>query len=123
MTVTQDQWHLDRMYTSGYTRCMRNTLKRTEIFAAWLRGIKDVKAKVRIFARMDDAEKGNFSDCRSVGEGVFEMRIDVGPGYRVYYAREGISIYLLLAGGEKHTQDADIKSAKKMWQKIQEAKK
>ncbi len=102
---------------------MKNTLNRTDVFATWLRGIKDIKAKVRIFARMDAAREGNFGDCRSVGEGVFEMRIDVGAGYRVYYAREDILVYLLLAGGDKRTQETDIRSAKKIWQQIQEEKK
>lgn len=114
---------LDQLYTNGYSWAMKNTLNRTEFFAAWLRGIKDIKAKVRIFARMDAAGRDNFGDCRSVGEGVFEMRIDVGVGYRIYYAREGLSVYLLLAGGDKRTQDADIKTAKKMWQKIREEQK
>jgi putative addiction module killer protein len=102
---------------------MTNRLNRTDIFAAWLRGIKDTKAKVRIFSRLDAARKGNFGDWRSVGDGVSEMRVDVGAGYRIYYAREDIFVYLLLAGGDKRTQDADIKSARKIWQAIQEGKK
>ena len=115
---------LDLLYTNGYSPChMKNRLNRTDVFAAWLRGIRDMKAKVRVFARLDAASKGNFGDCRSVGEGVFEMRIDVGAGYRIYYAREDIFVYLLLAGGDKHTQDVDIKSAKKMWQTIREGQK
>jgi len=102
---------------------MKNRLDRTDVFAAWLRGLRDMKAKVRILARLDAAKKGNLGDWRSVGEGVFEMRIDVGAGYRIYYAREDIFVYLLLAGGDKRTQDADIKSAKKMWLEIQEEQK
>ena len=102
---------------------MTNKLNRTEVFASWLRDIRDTRAKARIFARLDAARNGNFGDWRSVGEGVFEMRINAGAGYRVYYAREGIFVYILLAGGDKRTQDADIKSAKKMWRTIQEDKK
>ena len=78
---------------------------------------------MRIFARLDAAKNGNFGDWRSVGEGVFEMRADVGAGYRIYYAREDIFVFLLLAGGDKRTQDADIKSAQKTWKTIQERQK
>jgi putative addiction module killer protein len=102
---------------------MKNTLNRTEIFAIWLRGIKNITAKARIFARLDAAREGNFGDWRSVGDGVFEMRVDTGAGYRMYCAREDIFVYLLLAGGDKRTQDADIRTAKKIWQKIQEERK
>ena len=102
---------------------MMNKLNRTEAFASWLRGVRDTKAKARIFARLDAAKNGNFGDWRSVGKGVFEMRIDSGAGYRVYYAREDIFVYLLLAGGDKRTQDADIKAAQKAWQTIQEEQK
>jgi putative addiction module killer protein len=102
---------------------MTNKLNRTEVFAAWLRGIRDTRAKVRIFARLDAARNGNFGDWRSVGEGVFEMRVDIGAGYRIYYAREDIFVWLLLAGGDKRTQDADVKSAQKTWRTIQEGRK
>ena len=114
---------LDQVYTSGYIRFVKNTLNRTEIFATWLRGLRNITAKVRIFARLDAAREGNFGDWRSVGDGIFEMRVDLGAGYRIYYAREDIFVYLLLAGGDKRTQDADIKAARKMWQKIQEEQK
>jgi len=102
---------------------MKNTLNRTEIFATWLRDMKDITAKVRIFARLDAAKEGNFGDWRPVGDGIFEMRVDVGAGYRIYYAHEELFVYLLIAGGNKRTQDADIKAAKKIWQKIQEGRK
>jgi putative addiction module killer protein len=80
---------------------VKNTLNRTEIFATWLRGIRDIMAKARVFARLDAAREGNFGDWRSVGDGIFEMRVDVGVGYRMYYAREDTFVYLLLAGGDK----------------------
>jgi len=92
---------------------MTNRLNRTEVFAAWLRSIRDTKAKVRIFARLDAARNGNFGDWRSVGGGVFEIRVDLGAGYRIYYAREDIFVYLLLAGGDKRTQDAESRPLKK----------
>ncbi len=93
-----------------------NTLLKTAEFDAWLSGLKDMMAKVRIVARIRNAEAGNFGDSKSVGDGVSEMRIDVGAGYRVYFTRRGEVVYLLLLGGDKSTQDADIKKAKKMAQ-------
>ena len=91
-----------------------NTLLKTDEFDGWLRGLKDAKAKARIAARMRSAEQGNFGDCNPVGDGVSEMRIDTGPGYRVYFARRGQVVYLLLLGGDKATQVSDIAKAKKM---------
>lgn len=96
-----------------------NTINRTEEFSAWLSGLKDLKARARIIVRVRQAEAGNFGDVKPVGEGVSEMRIDFGPGYRVYFAREGRVVYLLLSGGDKSTQRQDIKRAIAMWNAIQ----
>jgi putative addiction module killer protein len=74
----------------------------------------DVTGKARILARIRSAEFGNFSDCKSVGEGVSEMRVHIGPGYRVYFMRRGRTVYLLLTGGDKSTQSKDIARAKAM---------
>ena len=87
------------------------TLLRTAEFQGWLKDLGDLKAKARIAARIVSAELGNFGDCKPVGEGVSEMRVHFGPGYRVYFARRGETVYLLLAGGEKSTQARDIKRA------------
>jgi putative addiction module killer protein len=87
-------------------------------FAAWMRKLRDRKAKARILARLDSAALGNFGDCESVGEAVFEMRIHVGPGYRVYFTRRGSELYLLLAGGDKGTQKRDIKLAAEIAQQL-----
>lgn len=87
-------------------------LKRSSIFSDWLRHLKDVEAKARIIVRLRQAERGNFGDCRSLGEGVWEMRIDVGKGYRVYYVRSGNVVYALLCGGDKKTQRQDIAKAR-----------
>jgi putative addiction module killer protein len=91
-----------------------NTLIRSAEFAAWLDGLRDLKEKARILSRLDLASLGHFGDCKSIGEGVSEMRVNVGPGYRVYYSRREERVYLLLAGGDKSTQDRDIKRARQM---------
>lgn len=91
-----------------------NTFLRTEAFDAWLSALKDKIGRARIAHRIRSAEHGNFGDCEPVGDGVFEMRVHVGPGYRVYYTRRGEVIYLLLLGGDKSTQKRDIKRAIEM---------
>lgn len=97
-----------------------NTLVRTAEFAEWLRQLKDVKGKARILARLDAAEMGNFGDCEPVGDGVSEMRIHTGPGYRVYFARHARVVYVLLLGGDKSTQKRDIKRAIQLARELQE---
>jgi putative addiction module killer protein len=92
-----------------------NTINKTEEFDAWLAGLKDLKARAKILIRIKRAEAGNFGDCEPVGEGVSEMRIDFGPGYRLYLAQEGRVVYLLLHGGDKSTQKSDVKHAKAVW--------
>lgn len=83
----------------------------TEIFDAWFTSLRDRQGKLRIQVRIDRAELGNFGDCAPVGEGVSEMRIHMGPGYRVYFVERGMEIVILLAGGDKSTQAKDIKTA------------
>jgi putative addiction module killer protein len=91
-----------------------NTLLRSTDFDTWLSHLADQKAKARILARLTSAALGNFGDCEPVGEGVSEMRIHVGPGYRVYYTKAGSTVYVLLAGGRKASQAKDIVKAKRM---------
>ena len=91
-----------------------NTFYRTAEFDSWLSNLKDKIGKARILKRIRAAEGGNFGDCEPVGEGVSEMRIHVGPGYRLYYTRTGEVIYLLLFGGGKSSQSRDIKRAVKL---------
>lgn len=79
-----------------------------EPLTEWLDGLRDRQAKARILARLDRLGAGNFGDCEPCREGVSELRIHWGPGYRVYHARVGRAVILLLAGGDKRTQDADI---------------
>ena len=88
-----------------------NQFQRTSIFDRWLSSLKDKIGRARIANRIRAAEAGNFGDCEPVGEGVSEMRIHVGPGYRVYYTRIGDVLYLLLLGGDKSSQSRDIKEA------------
>ncbi|WP_421871882.1 type II toxin-antitoxin system RelE/ParE family toxin [Pararhizobium sp.] len=86
----------------------------TDVFKDWLFSLRDVKAKARILARIRSAEFGNLGDCAPVGEGVSEMRIHYGPGYRLYFKRRGDVVYLLLAGGDKSSQKRDIAAVLKM---------
>lgn len=83
----------------------------TDIFDDWLANLKDKQAARRVQVRIDRAEEGNLGDCKPVGEGVSEMRIHYGPGYRVYFTQRGMEIIILLAGGDKSTQAKDIKTA------------
>ncbi|MGA8432236.1 MAG: type II toxin-antitoxin system RelE/ParE family toxin [Candidatus Sulfotelmatobacter sp.] len=99
-----------------------NTLLRSSDFDMWLSDVADPKAKARILARLASATFGNFGDCGPVGEGVSEMRIHVGAGYRVYYTRTGSTIYILLAGGVKASQTKDIAKAKKIAREIKKTK-
>jgi putative addiction module killer protein len=86
-------------------------IRQTEIFAAWFRTLRDKQAKARIMVRIDRLSLGNPGDVRPVGEGVSELRIDYGPGYRVYFVWRGNSLVVLLAGGDKRTQRRDIQVA------------
>lgn len=82
-----------------------------DVFGEWLSGFKDVRARAKIVARIDRIAAENFGDCKSLGNGLFELRIDWGPGYRIYYALVGRSVVLLLCGGDKRKQSADIERA------------
>lgn len=96
------------------------TISKSQAFDKWFDGLKDTKGRFRIQARIDRAELGNFGDCEPIGEGVSEMRIHFGPGYRVYFAQRGSLIVLLLVGGDKSTQAKDIKAAIKLNREIKE---
>jgi putative addiction module killer protein len=86
-------------------------IRKTEIFVRWLDGLRDVRARARVQVRIERLATGNAGDVEPVGEGVSELRIDYGPGYRVYFKRHGHGVVILLAGGDKRTQSADIKAA------------
>jgi putative addiction module killer protein len=86
-------------------------IQTTEVFDDWFSSLRDKYAQKRVQARIRRAELGNFGDCEPVGEGVSEMRIHHGAGYRVYFTQRGLEIVILLAGGDKSTQPKDIKTA------------
>jgi len=89
-------------------------MRRSSVFKRWIKKLKDVRAIYRINARIKRLENGNPGDVEPAGEGISEMRIDYGPGYRVYYKEVKKEIILLLCGGDKTTQQEDIKNAKKI---------
>ena len=91
--------------------CHLSSIQTTEVFDDWFAALKDRQAALRVQARIDRAEDGNLGDCVPVGEVVSEMRIHVGPGYRVYFTRRAQVVYLLLLGGDKSSQKRDIKRA------------
>jgi putative addiction module killer protein len=97
-----------------------NTLVRSSDFDTWLTQLADHRAKARILARLRSATFGNFGDCEPVGEGISEMRIHVGPGYRIYFLRIGTTVYVLLTGGDKSSQNRDIGRAKKMARELKD---
>jgi putative addiction module killer protein/probable addiction module antidote protein len=86
-------------------------IRKTEVYAKWIDGFRDIRARARILARVERLATGNPGDVKPVGEGVSELRIDYGPGYRVYYTQRGRELVILLAGGDKSTQARDIKTA------------
>jgi putative addiction module killer protein len=90
---------------------MSRTIETTRVFDKWLRSLRDPKAQAKVIVRIQRLGLGNAGDVKSVGSGVSEMRIDYGPGYRIYYTKKGKTIVILLCGGDKTTQPADIKRA------------
>jgi putative addiction module killer protein len=89
-------------------------LIKSETFDRWLRDLRDIRAAARVQARLDRMASGNPGDVKAVGDGVSEMRLDYGPGYRVYFMRRGSLIVILLCGGDKSTQEKDIVRAKRI---------
>lgn len=86
-------------------------IRKTETYAQWIDNLRDLQARARVQVRIERLAAGNSGDVKAVGEGVSELRIDYGPGYRVYFTKRGCEIVILLAGGDKTTQAADIKIA------------
>jgi len=89
-------------------------VRQTAKFSRWLRRQRDANAVARIVSRIRRMEQGNLGDSKNLGVGLMEMRIDYGPGYRVYYVHKGTAIIILLCGGDKRTQRADIEGARRL---------
>jgi putative addiction module killer protein len=96
-------------------------LGETDVFHRWLGSLADLRAKARILDRLKRASNGNFGDVKPAGSGVSEMRIDYGPGYRVYFFRRGKELVILLCGGDKKTQKADIAEARRLKDEIEQS--
>jgi putative addiction module killer protein len=97
-------------YLLGYNAIMID-VRQTDVYAKWFDGLRDRAAQARVNARVRRLSLGNPGDVKPVGKGVSELRIDYGPGYRIYFVQRGNTVIILLAGGDKRTQDRDIKAA------------
>jgi putative addiction module killer protein len=95
-------------------------VRQTQIFCEWLDGLADLRAATRIAQRIVRLQAGLMGDVKSVGEGISELRIDYGPGYRIYFSRRGSVLIILLCGGDKKTQKRDIKQAKSLLLELEE---
>jgi putative addiction module killer protein len=98
-------------------------VNQTPEFQKWMKKLRDIRAKAHVLSRLTQVEGGNLGDFKSIGNGVLEMRINYGPGYRLYFAKDGETIVILLIGGDKSSQDQDIVKAKNIWQGIKNEKK
>ena len=96
------------------------SIKALPEFTSWLNSLKDGVTRIRLARRLDKAQRGNFGDVKAVGEGVFEMREHFGPGWRLYYVQHGQTLIVILAGGDKSTQSADIAKAIKLAATLEE---
>lgn len=94
-------------------------IQQTDVFLKWLKKLKDIQAKVAILRRIERIKKDNFGDHKSLGNSLWELRITVGAGYRVYYTKSGDQVIILLIGGDKSTQTSDIEKAKKLLEEIE----
>ena len=95
------------------------TLRLTAEFDSWLDDLQDKKAQVRVAARLRQAEAGNLGDWKAVGGAICEMRLNIGPGYRLYFTRKGSILIIMLAGGDKSTQARDIKRAQRILKELE----
>jgi putative addiction module killer protein len=95
-------------------------VRKTDVFTNWFNNLRDKRAKARIQVRIDRLEIGHFGDVAPVGEGVSELRIFYGPGYRVYFVKQGLAVVILLSGGDKNSQSSDIIQAKELAKQLEE---
>ncbi|MDO4430802.1 MAG: type II toxin-antitoxin system RelE/ParE family toxin [Lonepinella koalarum] len=94
-------------------------IEQTEEFRQWLDGLKDPIAKIAVIRRLERAKSGNWGDYKALGDGIFEMRLMINKGYRIYYAQKGEILYLIIHGGHKDNQEKDIATAKAFWRNYQ----
>ena len=118
LRVKLDETYIDSSYLIGYTRRMI-TIRETDVFKNWIRGLRNRRARSIINARIRRLSLGNKGDTKQVGDGITELRVDFGSGYRVYYIHEGQQIIILLCGGDKSTQAKDIENAKQIAQNLE----
>ena len=97
--------------------------KGREPFSDWLKNLRDMQGRQRIFSRLRRLEQGNYGDCRALQDGVYELRLFFGPGYRVYFGEDGGNIVVLLCGGDKDSQEQDIKATKAFWKEYRNREK
>ncbi len=97
-------------------KILHYTLAGKDLYAEWLDGLRDISGRTMVVRRVERVEDGNFGDHSPVGDGVWELRIDFGPGYRVYYGEDGPVIVMLICGGDKKSQRKDIRLARRLWQ-------
>ncbi len=108
---------LDKMYPMRYNRVMEIEIEIYETrsgkrpFIDWIDGLNEIHSRAKIFTRLDRLKMGNFGDCKSIGNRIYELRIHYGPGIRIYYSKIGMKVVLLLCGGDKSSQKRDIKNA------------
>ena len=95
-------------------------IRKTDVYAIWIDSLRDLQGRARILVRVERLAAGNPGDVKPVGEGVLELRIDFGPGYRVYFTQRGREIVILLAGGDKSSQSTDIKTALRLAKNLKE---
>lgn len=95
-------------------------IRKTDLFASWLDALRDIHARARVQARIERMATGNFGDMKAVGEGVSELRIDYGPGYRIYFTKRGSQLIILLVGGDKSSQRRDIQTAQRLARELLE---
>ena len=110
-------------YPMGYTKPVRMEVEETSTFREWMESLRDVAGKVRILQRIDRLAHGNPGQHRALRDGVKELKIDFGPGYRVYYTECGKTLVVLLAGGDKSTQARDVLSAINLAERLKEGKR
>lgn len=112
-------FRVDKTATVSYNLHMP-AIRETEQFSSWLSDLRDVRAKAKVLVRVERLAKGNAGDVKPVGEGISELRIHYGAGYRVYFTQRGEELILLLCGGDKDSQDKDIANAKKIASELEE---